>query len=359
MPGSIYRTKFKPIFIIGYMHSGTTLLVNIFMKNPLLHALFVESNFFGNLPALKKKYPALNDRATRVGFIEMCFDLNAHNPQSRTAPQRQFAPADVEAVLDANPDIQDHIGLFFAVTEYCTALAGKTHWLEKTPNHVFYVDAIAAAAPDARFVHIIRDPRDVLASKKHRRRQADEGVHSEAKRAFKKLEKAYDPLWDSLSWKSAVLAGNAAQRRYTPNVMQIRYEDLVQLPEASVRDLCAFAGLTYDPSMLETETRNSAYGDWKQRGITTSSLERWKERLSAPEVALIQLITRPEARRFGYTAEPHPATVWVSLLGVLARSGFEFFLRLYRRWRMGGLSFLRAVLGKYLRRFRTFTGSRA
>ena len=67
---------------------------------------------------------------------------------------------------------------------------------------------------------------------------------------MKNLEKAYDPLWDSLSWKSTVLALRRASARWPGRFLSVRYEDLVSDPEGRVREICAFLGLDFDPAML-------------------------------------------------------------------------------------------------------------
>jgi hypothetical protein len=112
---------------------------------------------------------------------------------------------------------------------------GKTHYADKTPDHVLRIGPIARLFPETRFVHLVRDGRDVAAS-------------------FIELRWADTIERAALHWRDRVLRGRAVgaslpSSRYT----EVRYEDLVERPEPTLRGLCAFLGLPFDPAMLRHE----------------------------------------------------------------------------------------------------------
>jgi hypothetical protein len=238
------------------------------------------------------------------------------------------------------------------VFDYCAESEGKLRWLEKTPTHIFHIDEIVRSVPDARFVEIVRDPRDVLASKKTRRMTVwTSGRYTAAQRPFKHLEKAYDPLWDALAWKAAIRAGQEAALHYASQVFRVRYEDLVQDPERHVHSICEFLGLPFEPGMLDISYRNAAdWQDSKNAGITAASVGRWQNVLGPAEVAVCQLATRSEMKALEYDPMEIPRQKSLKVPLYLARSSGEFGLRLYRKWRLAGSRYLVNVVINYWKR---------
>ncbi len=115
---------------------------------------------------------------------------------------------------------------------------GKAGYGDKTPSHLRFVDLLADRFPEARFVHIVRDGRDVAASVVtmdfgHTR-------FAEAARA----------------WRRKVLKAHAAGSRIGPErYREVRYEDLVAEPEQVLRSICGFLGLDYVATMLDYHAR--------------------------------------------------------------------------------------------------------
>lgn len=109
---------------------------------------------------------------------------------------------------------------------------GKSRWGDKTPFYVLHMRAIHEVLPEARFVHVIRDGRDVALS-------------------FKDLWFGPDTAEEAaerwVSWIEAARAQSAA----LPAYLEIRYEDLVLRTEATLRKVCDFAGLRWEPGMLD------------------------------------------------------------------------------------------------------------
>ena len=121
------------------------------------------------------------------------------------------------------------------VSEYAQTAGrpGARLWVDHTPGNLRTAALLRELFPEARFVHIVRDGRAVVASV----RALDWGTHSA--RALTR------------DWVLRVGYGLAAESYLTPGrCLRVRYEDLLTAPEATLRRVCDFAGLTFEPAML-------------------------------------------------------------------------------------------------------------
>jgi hypothetical protein len=130
-----------------------------------------------------------------------------------------------------------------AVRSFFSAYAarfGKRRWGDKTPTYGRRMPMIAAAVPEACFVHVIRDPRAVADS--WRRFRADRGD---------------DPLtaahWAAV-W-AATVVGTRVRATRVGRYMEVRFEDLVEAPDATLRRVADFASLPFAAEMLDYHLR--------------------------------------------------------------------------------------------------------
>ncbi len=347
-----------PVFVVGYMHSGTTLLHNILAAHPAVFAAADETRYFAYLPFLSGLYSPLSDDGVLDDLALLLADLiqRGQPARLRSLPRRwrpgpedaALSAADLAAIRTAAQP-RTYGTVFRAVFDHLAACAGKTRWLEKTPQHIFLIDEILRSVPDARFVEIVRDPRDILASKK-KRKQAVRTVtqFDPAEQRIRTLERVYDPFWDALEWRLAVRAGQDARRAHSERLHTLRYEDLVAQPEPTMQAVCAFLGLDFAPEMLDVRWWNTAEGDRSdRRGIVADALGRWAQTLTPPEVALAQRVAGGPFRRAGYVPAPTPLRAWLGMPWLLVRAGAGLVERLIRRWQLGGPRFLLNTLVNY------------
>jgi len=114
---------------------------------------------------------------------------------------------------------------------------GKSRWGDKTPIHCFGMKAIEEVLPEARFLHIVRDGRDVCLSLRQMWFSPGWDVETQARQWCK--------------FVSAARQQGAQCRCY----MEIKYEDLVLKPREMVQSVCAFLEISYDEAMLEYHLR--------------------------------------------------------------------------------------------------------
>jgi hypothetical protein len=115
---------------------------------------------------------------------------------------------------------------------------GKPRWGEKTPRYVGKMRQIQAALPEARFVHVVRDGRDVALSVLDRTVR-ELTAADVAKRWKRKVQKARDaaPQLD--------------------HYVEVRYEDLILDTEPTLRGICEFIELDWDDALLAYHERSS------------------------------------------------------------------------------------------------------
>ena len=348
----------SPIFVVGYMHSGTTLLQNILKAEPTIFASQGETRFFDYLPLIQRKFPNLQDEQTLRNFVVHVAKLVQTNYGTVNVPAKLgnrktledfgLTQAVIDELLVAAAQLRDHARIFPLVYDRLTAAAGKTRWLEKTPDHLFHIEAILRVAPTARFVELVRDPRDILASKRSRHTKEWTNRFADEENHFTSLSTGFDPCWDTLAWKSAIRAVDQAKAQHPESILRVRYEDLVSDPVTVVQRICAFLGITYRDAMLDVgwinTTTQAVQGS---RGISAASTGKWKQQLTPEMVALCQLLAKRELQAMHYNFTTVTLATRLKMPLLIGRSGMEFFERLARRWRMGGFDYVRNVLNKY------------
>lgn len=348
-----------PVFIVGYGHSGTTLLFNVVSKMDGVYSSRGETKFFEVLPSIRRRFPSPLQPQSREELIRTCFEsiVNGYNVYPRSGRRHhrlgELGDAQLRELLEVTASANDAAHVFLATFDYLAASVNARFWLEKTPSHIFHLGEILKWRSDARLIEIVRDVRDVLASKKIRTDAAWTTDRYGSLTALKRLEKSYDPILDSLSWRSAVGAGHKT-RRAGRQIHSLRYEDLVSDPERTIRRICKFLDVPYADDLLDVPAGNSAVADApKRRGFATGTISRWREALPPREQAAVQLCAGRALRSHGYPIADVPLAAKLSLPAQLARSGLALVARLYRRAKLGGVRFAMLILGGYFRRLRT------
>lgn len=202
-------------FVVGVPRSGTTLLRLMLDAHPEL-AIPHETHF---LPA------ALRDpQAPRESFFRLLTEFPTW--KDLKTPAERFE----EALHRVEPfSVPDGLRAFYRL--YAEA-HGKPRWGDKSPPYLLHMQTIHNALPEARFVHILRDGRDVALSLR--------------------------PLWFAPGKSMEALANQWVQQiteargqgQGTPFYLEVRYEDLIEAPARELQRICRFLDLPYAPEML-------------------------------------------------------------------------------------------------------------
>jgi len=277
-------------FFVGCGRSGTTLLRAMFDSHPDL-AVPDEVSF---VIRLARPHYALRYGWPRRFDAERAADLIVANGSWR---RWGIPPAEGRAALVEPPpaSFADMVRRAYAGW---AAREGKPRYADKTPMHVLHLHRLARMFPEARFVHLVRDGRDVALS-------------------YRSVAWGPETVEDAaLLWRRRVGAGRRAGRRLGPDrYREVRYEDLVAEPERVARELCAFVDLAWDDAMLRyparageviAATRFPEAHD-RLRLPPTPGLRDWRTQMPADDVARFEAIAGPELKAHGYeTAAPSP-----------------------------------------------------
>jgi hypothetical protein len=150
----ILKLAKNPIFIVGCPRSGTTLLQLLIDANSQI-AIPPESHIFIRLLRDLPKYGDLNNRRNLKRFVREV--LNDHRIKDWGM---NITVDDFCSRLD-EVSYRRIISLLF---ELYAENQGKCRWGDKTPQHLLFMREIHALFPDAKFIHLIRDGRDVAVS---------------------------------------------------------------------------------------------------------------------------------------------------------------------------------------------------
>lgn len=189
------------------------------------------------------------------------------------------------------------------VIERCQELikrrAGKLLWVDKTARNVHRLDYILRHFPRARVIHVVRDPRDVVASlKTHRKRKVVDGVVVPTGYCMP-VELCIE------RWERAVQDAEAHESDERVRVM--RYEDVVREPMRTVRHLCDFLKVEFDSAMLEFHRIERDPLQFPQnieatRPISPASIGRHRTTLTAEEMEQVEERLGGPMGRYGYVA---------------------------------------------------------
>jgi hypothetical protein len=189
--------------------------------------------------------------------------------------------------------------------------AGKPRWGEKTPGYATSMVEIQRALPEAHFVHLIRDGRDVALS------------------AMDRAKKPITAGQVAKRWKRRITKARRQSRR-VKHYREARYEDLVLDTEPTLTSICEFIALPWDPAMLDYHERAAdrlremarelpAQGNRPQleedhrlkiHALTTEPpntdrIDRWRERMSEQDRVAFEQVAGDLLDELGYaTGEP-------------------------------------------------------
>lgn len=285
----------KPIFIVGLPRSGSTLWLNLITMNPKIfrigELLFLnpwwrkDFRYF-----LRNSVGDLSKRENIARMTDLMF--SAKNIPGLTAsfwPAKDYDHPELREII-INRLLQSDRSLesiFKAICEEITRYSGFNRYCAKFPVFVNYVPELLKWYPNSRVIHIVRDPRAMAVS-----RANFQGKKRLNNRAAMMLFVAFQYVWTSrLHSKYKEIA----------NYSLFRYEDLIANPEKTIRKLCDFAEIDFDPRMLKPKAGQASSVTGKKReGFDEKAVSHWREIISPLEEKVITILTKNSMKRFGY-----------------------------------------------------------
>ncbi len=259
------------VFIVGCPRSGTTLLQRMVDAHPDIAIVF-ETHW---IPRWFEKRRGL----TPEGYVTP--KLVGRMLEDRRFKNLKVGRDDLERLIPPSKPVP-YASFVTGIFDLHGEAAGKRLVGDKTPAYVRSVPTLHDLWPGTRFVHIIRDGRDVLLSLKN---WSKTGSAAGRFASWKEDPAATTGLW----WKWNVRLGQEDGNSLGPKLYhEVRYEELVSEPEGTCADLCSFLGLPYDDAMLrfhegreKTDPALDAKKAWRP---VTAGLRAWESEMSAEDI---------------------------------------------------------------------------
>jgi hypothetical protein len=277
----IPRQQRVPIpFIVGQGRSGTTLLRLMLDTHPDL-AIPPETWF---IPALVRS--CLWRVRPREAFLEC---LTSHPRWENQSIDEQLLRQRIMALKPFT--LSEALRSFYRIH---AEQNNKSRWGDKTPVYGARLSLIGQLLPEAHFIHIIRDGRAVSAS-----RRTAQFKHSAIE----------ETAW-GWAWR---IRRARRQAKNLPHYLEVRYEDLILETEPTLRKICAFIDLPWNPVMLDYHltAQQRMTGDTGPQGACgihaltrlppqAGRIDAWKTELSAAERRRFEKIAGKMLRELGY-----------------------------------------------------------
>jgi hypothetical protein len=283
------RKRVRPIFVVGYQRSGTTLLQALLGAHSRI-ASPPETYFLMRISNLRDYYGDLRDDAN----LRRALHDTIHPP----LPLFERCGFDEERLAErALATDRSYRALFDTVMRDFAERLGKARWCDKTPGQ--RARQILQLFPDAQIVHIVRDPRDVIAS------------------SLATPWTTMDAAGVARGWRRFTLDNFAVGRRAgADRFHQIRYEDLTRDPKPILEGICAFLDERFEPAMITDRGRRRATvaptaAPWQSRALEDIAPAReggWRTRLRRSDAAIVAALLRAEIAGLGYEP-PSPGDV--------------------------------------------------
>ena len=251
------NNKFEPPgFIVGVERSGTTLLSAIINRHSQV-CVIPETHFFRLLYGYRK---GLKD-------FRKDWPASLDSIMSKMDPTPDWQPSSEEILQRLNnasrmPEVSEILN---AIGTLVAAKRNKKLWLEKTPGHIRYLNQIRNFFPNAPIIHIVRDGRDVAES--NARMEWQKGSFSNC----------------LMQWREGIQKAEkfmASDKQF----VNIRFEDLIGDTNKTVKSICEFLGIEFEPEMIVPDGSENnlietgmKHKEFVKRPITTDKLMIWKK----------------------------------------------------------------------------------
>jgi hypothetical protein len=295
----------NPIIVCGTGRSGTSLFTQMLGRHPVVWAFRWESQIFSGIPGLVDLLDSTDPAADVARFCEA-----AVGRMYKRSIRGSYS-AGIFEIVDL-PIWKMSLGVFrtrFLAARSrqdraaaCRSLTGslfvpamrrasKTRWAEKTPRNLLCAVEIAEIHPRCVFINVVRDGRDVVSSVLEKKFwPVARSARYPATVGF-----AGEPVFDKAVdyWNTLIDIGRAQEARLGPQRwLNIRLEDIVREPQATLTRVCEFLRINADLQAVEAMIGNTQF--------THSHENRWRTDLSPQQVDALTRVSESNLRYFGY-----------------------------------------------------------
>ncbi|HSL45272.1 MAG TPA: sulfotransferase [Anaerolineales bacterium] len=287
----------NPIFVAGPDRSGTSLIFALLASHPNI-CMVRRTNMW------RYFHERYGDLSQRENFERCLSDMTRYKRMRHLKP-------DVECIRCEFLKGEATYGRLFSLFHrHHAERNGKPRWGDKSLHTEHYADRILREYPDAKIVHMSRDPRDRYASVRKRHGRDTPRLGASTGRWLFSMSRAF-----------------RNRNRFPNNYKIVRFEDIIFDPEGTLRDVCAFVGEEFAPEMVTmcgaadhtNVGGNSSFEKIEPGKISQKPVGRFQKVLSSLEILFIQMFTGQFMKQLGYQAVP---------VKLSAREMLKFYVRL-------------------------------
>ena len=280
-------TNVRPLFLGGHRKSGTTMFANLFDGHPeLISYPFDLTVMYAYFPVYSNKKYTRKQREKRLN--QVIFKYNETNKElSRQLDLEQMKSLFWQNLAEKTLDIKSVISAL--ITSYLKAhnhkISQSKYQIIKETSSEIYANEIFEWFPNAKFIHLIRDPRDNYAAL----RSGIDGYYS-------KFGDDNNTILHSLINRAGLgmkLAHTNQKRFGSDNYIILKFEDLVSNPEKFMKKISKDLDLKYSekllvPTVLGQPTQGNNFDKLNFSKISTKNVGQWKNRCSEDEAKIIE-----------------------------------------------------------------------
>jgi len=307
------RTEAEAIFIVGVSRSGTTLMRRILDSHGRI-GIATENHYLGHLLpwegvrfALRKAGDLRDDAAVRraveliyAGRIRPRVSLRPQSPYwdwlLKTVPREQF-----EARLLAGE--RSERGVFTTLMRVYADRGAKAIIGEKTPAHIGWAETLLEWYPNARIIHMVRDPRAVYASEARRRMKRPGGIPYRWLVRVPPLLRLFLLHQVAVTWTAAVRHHRSLSARHPMSYRMVRFEDLVRDPATVISSTCEFLGVEMEPALLAQRVVSSGAMAGTV-GFDAGAADRWHTEIGRNAARWLSFLLGSRLPEMGYRRDP-------------------------------------------------------
>lgn len=298
------------VFIVGLPRTGTHLMREILNTSPDV-GIGMESHFLGGAPrfgllgrrGFRAELRAAGDVRTDEGarrLVDRIWERAAGPPQHMhfwrglvRQVERDVFLAQLLAV--AERDERHVLALAMAWNARLRPV-----WGDKTPPHLYHLGQLMEWYPEARVVHMMRDPRAVYVSERERGWVGPARFGLPTPRGTRRLVDAGTGTDVAIRWRLAERLDRRYRREHPGRYLLCHFEQLLADPEAEVRRVCEHVGIAFETRMLERRVTHSSYMTRGTPGLRPEAIDHWRSQLSPAVGRYLAAVAGPAMARHGY-----------------------------------------------------------
>ena len=293
----------NPVFILGAHKSGTSLLRSLFDGHPDLYVVPFGTHIFNLLdfPISNPYFEnyKVGSEINTENFINHIKSINQSNDQySDSINLNRFDLNVFNSNFVSKHDTKNIIINYLESIQKSDLLvdfSSNKRIIEKSVTHHEYALELSLLFPNAKFIHLIRNPY----------------ANWVALRKYKSISKGGPLLYRVAKTFQNNYYYLERNKRTIKNYQVLKYEDLLSETESTIKSICSFLDLAFEPTLL-SPTKNgevwsgNSTSDTKFNSVSTKNIDKWKSSVQPIDIYYVNRLFSSFLKSYSYDSLPTP-----------------------------------------------------